>query len=198
MFLTAALLTIPPLVAPSPSPPPPPPALQIVLRGENELSLSISQEADEAIERATRWLANNPPPFAPPALAHLNRYAFAPTGEPFPLPAETWQTLEARLPPLTEAELAAARPETLALASPCKLFALQREWCLSLNAPTGWRETLALTLINTQKVTETGGHWQTPEQTLWAIITLRALLNESPFPEVEDPPPATTHNQTSE
>lgn len=185
MSLATVLMTLSSTLVILPPPAPPPPAHQIILRGENELSLSISQEADEAIERATRWLESHPLPPAPPALTHLKHYAFAPAGEPFPLPAETWQAFEALLPPLDEAEAETTPLENLVNASPCKLFTLHREWSLSPNAPAQWREPLALALINTQKVTETGGHWQTPEQTFWAIITLRALLNESPLQEVE-------------
>lgn len=151
------------------------------LQTEASLTLSISQEADEAIDRAQRWLTTQPAPKQ--RIDKLLRdYALAPAE------ASAFRIARCDITPL---EYAMPAPEAIEAytnltatveqhrSNPKRLFALQRD-IPTENPPSNWRETIALALINTQKVTSMGGHWNdSAEDTLWAILALRALLNES-------------------
>ena len=150
------------------------------LQTESELTLSISQEAEEAIDRAQRWLkANSTASNRVDTL--LQNYALAnPGGEPFVLYRCDITPLEHAMP----------QPEALGAITNLttfieterptmkRLFALQRDLPLENPLPN-WRETITLAIINAQKVTPQGGHWGSQDETLWAILALRALLNES-------------------
>ena len=150
------------------------------LQTESELTLSISQEAEEAIDRAQRWLKANAN--ATNRIERLlHNYALAnPGDEPFVL-------YRCDITPL---EYAMPQPEALSTItnlttfieterpSMKRLFALQRDLPLEHPLPN-WRETITLAIINAQKVTPQGGHWGSQEETQWAILALRALLNES-------------------
>ncbi len=145
------------------------------------LPLSIAQEADGAIDRAQRWLAAQAAPTGDLARAWLRRYALAPArAKPVPLPRCLLTPLQEAMPPATPAAALTNLTATLAQTNlpPRALFALQRD-LPAATPPPDWRERLALALIDAQRVTPQGGHWQTPEETVWAILTLRALLNES-------------------
>lgn len=150
------------------------------LQTESQLTLSISQEAEEAIDRAQRWLKANAN--ATNRIERLlHNYALAnPGDEPFVL-------YRCDITPL---EYAMPQPEALTTItnlttfieterpSMKRLFALQRDLPLEHPLPN-WRETITLAIINAQKVTPQGGHWGSQEETQWAILALRALLNES-------------------
>lgn len=174
------------LAATQPAPPPEPGA---------PLDLSITQEADAALDRARRWLT--------PRLhtlrlqtagtnATLNAWLLAyaatqtpipPPPQPLPLPpplaipplARTWLPDGPDIPPQTPItnRYHFAVQRTLAP---------HRQTWPHQDAPLPhWREELARRIINTQRITPQGtGHWATPDETLWAILTLRALLRESP------------------
>jgi hypothetical protein len=151
------------------------------LQTEASLTLSISQEADEAIDRAQRWLsAQQAPTHRIDAL--LRAYALAQPEEPaFRITRCDITPLEHAMPPPEMPESYTNLTATLEQVrrEPKRLFALQRD-IPQENPPANWRETLALALINTQKFSPKGGHWNnSPEDTLWAILALRALLNES-------------------
>lgn len=153
------------------------------LQTEAELTLSIAQEAEEAIDRAQRWLITQSP--ATNRIENLlQRYALTnPKEAPFQLYRCDITPLEYAMPPPEPMESYTNFTATVehTIRSPKRLFALQRD-IPRTNPPENWREILALALINSQKIAPTGGHWDAPsrENTLWAILTLRALLNESP------------------
>lgn len=151
------------------------------LQTEALLTLSISQEAEEAIDRAQRWLA------AQSAASNrierlLCDYALTtPDAPPFRIARCDITPLEFEMPPPVSPTCYTNL--TVALesyrAQPKQLFALQRD-IPTENPPPNWREAIALAIINTQKITPAGGHWNaSSEDTLWAILALRALLNES-------------------
>lgn len=151
------------------------------LQTEASLTLSISQEAEEAIDRAQRWLA-----VQTAASNRIDRllcdYALTtPDAPPFRIARCDITPLEFAMPP--PAPSACYTNLTAAVESyrtqPKQLFALQRD-IPTENPPPNWREAIALAIINTQKITPAGGHWNaSSEDTLWAILALRALLNES-------------------
>lgn len=150
------------------------------LQTEASLTLSISQEADEAIDRAQRWLNTlNAPTNRVDAL--LRAYALALPSEPaFRITRCDITPLEHAMPPPETPESYTNFTAVVEQAKrhPKRLFALQRD--IPMDAPpSNWRETLALALINTQSITPKGGHWGDCDNTIWAILTLRALLNES-------------------
>lgn len=159
-------------------------AQNLTLRVQTEaaLPLSIAQEADEAIERARQWLEAQGSPTNAFPQALLYRYALAETDRPFTLHRCDLTPLQAAMPDPTPP--AALTNLTTALAQyrtdPKALFALQRDLPAATPPPPPyWREELALALINTQQITPAGGHWGSFPNTLWALLTLRALLNES-------------------
>ncbi len=162
-------------------------AQQFQLQTEATLTLSISQEADEAIDRAQRWLAQQPAP-TQRIDALLRAYALAtPESAPFRIARCDITPLEYAMPAAVEESCYTNLTAALELhrATPTRLFALQRD-IPQENPPANWRESIALTLINTQKITSKGGHWNnSSEDTLWAILALRALLNESIPVQVE-------------
>lgn len=150
------------------------------LQTESALTLSISQEADEAIDRAQRWLAQQTVPSNRVDVL-LRNYALTPAGAmPFRLYRCDITPLEHAMPPPEAPDVYTNLTATLAetRTDAKRLFALQRDIPL-INPPSNWREILALRLINSQAITAQGGHWGSSENTLWAILTLRALLNES-------------------
>ena len=159
------------------------------VRTEGRLPLSVAQEADQALDRAQRWVAAQPTPTNDLARLTLRRYALAPAGEPFALRRCDLTPLEQAFP--EPPAPAALTNLTAALAQrrddPKALLAL----AAALGAPgtpapePGWRERLALTLIETQRVTAQGGHWGGQDATVWAIVALRHLLGESPALAVE-------------
>lgn len=153
----------------------------IRLQTEAALTLSISQEADEALDRAQRWLATQAMP-TNRVDALLRAYAVTPPARgPFRLTRCDITPLEHAMPPPESPEGYVDFAATVAQhrLDPKRLFALQRD--IPADAPpAGWRETVALALINTQKVLPSGGHWNAdPDDTVWAMLALRALLNES-------------------
>lgn len=159
------------------------------------LDLSISQEADAAIDRAQRWLIPRiettrlqtagtntafnawlltyattrdplPPPDDPTPLLTL-----LPPAAEIPTLSETWLTIPPEAP-ITNRYLFSAQRA---------LAPLRGNWPGQEKPLPDWREEITRRIINTQRITPDGsGHWPTPDETLWAILTLRALLNESP------------------
>lgn len=154
---------------------------------EGRLPLSIAQEADNAIDRAQRWLATQPPATNDLAQALLRRYALAKPGETFRLRRCHVTPLGEALPgPIAPAALTNLTATLARKPDPKTLFALQRDLpAAEPPPPADWRERLALALIDSQRVSAQGGHWGAPEPTAWAILTLRALLNESTPIQVE-------------
>lgn len=154
--------------------------LSLRIQTEATLPLSIAQEADEAIERAQQWLETQGAPTNNVPQRLLYRYALADSSRPFTLHRCDLTPLQAAIPEPTPP--AALTNLTAALAQyrqePKALFALQRD-LPAASPPPYWREELALALINTQQITPSGGHWGSFPNTLWALLTLRALLNES-------------------
>ena len=156
-------------------------AQQFQLQTEAMLTLSISQEADEAIDRAERWLAQQAAP-AHRVDALLRAYALStPDNAPFRIARCDITPLEYAMPTAIDENCYTNFTATVEChrANPKHLFALQRD-IPQENPPANWRETIALALINTQKITAKGGHWNnSSDETVWAILALRALLNES-------------------
>jgi len=150
------------------------------VQSEACVTLSLAQEAEEAIDRAQRWLAAHPPA-NDRATALLQRYAQSGADHPFRIARCDLTPLEQAMPPALPESAWADLAATLQSDAPRTLFALQRDLPLAdATPPSDWRETLVRTLVNTQKVDADGGHWQTREDTVWAVLTLRALLNASP------------------
>ncbi len=163
---------------------------------EAEVPLSLAQEAEEAIDRAHRWLLAQPAETNSLAHVSLRRYALATKGEPFALAPEAYAALETLLPPPMDPSIATnltAALETF-VHRPRELFALQRD--LPAVAPTpDWRERLVLHFVNHQQVEIHGGTWGTATDTAWAILALRALLNESiPITPLASPEPGAAHD----
>lgn len=154
--------------------------LSLRIQTEATLPLSIAQEVDEAIERAQQWLEAQGTPTNNVPQRLLYRYALADTSRPFTLHRCDLTPLQAAMPeptpPAARTNLTAAL--TQYRQDPKALFALQRD-LPAASPPPYWREELALALINTQQITPSGGHWGSFPNTLWALLTLRALLNES-------------------
>ena len=150
------------------------------LQTEASLTLSISQEAEEAIDRAQRWLTALEPATNRIDLL-LQRYALAdPSGAPFPLYRCDITPLEQAMPPEESVTAITNLTQFIETERPSmkRLFALQRD--LPLYHPIdNWRETITLSIINAQKVDQKGGHWGSRDETIWAVLALRALLNES-------------------
>ena len=144
------------------------------------LPLSVAQEVDEAIERGQRWLEATPS-VATNSTALLRQYALVKGRGAFEVSAEEYAQLEKALKAVQQApEAKGAWEEVLARkgVEPAVLFALQARKEQEA-FPEDWREVLALRLINTQRISAKGGTWGDERDTLWAILTLRALLNES-------------------
>ncbi len=146
---------------------------------EAQVSLSLAQEADEAIDRAQRWLHAQPAETNRLENLLLRRYALATPQKPFVLQRCDLSPLEQALPApapasaLTNLTTTLTRPRI----TPKELFALQASL---LEAPSpSWREDLVTHLVNAQRIDASGGTWGSVEDTIWAILTLRALLNES-------------------
>lgn len=153
------------------------------LQTESQLTLSISQEAEEAIDRAQRWLraTATPPPHHVEQLLH--DFALAnPSDAPIVLYRCDLTPLEHAMPQSEDEILGSITNLTTFIEterpSMKRLFALQRD-LPQTHALPNWRETITLAIINAQKVTPQGGHWGSPEETRWAILALRSLLNES-------------------
>ena len=168
------------------------------VRTEGRLPLSVAQEADQALDRANRWLAAQPAPTNDLARLTLRRYALAPAGRPFVLERCALTPLEHALPPPPDG---AVTNLTAALAQrrddPKALLALATALGTQAQTPDpAWRERIALTLIETQRVTAQGGHWGGQGQTVWAILALRQLLGESP--PITLRPPATSAQPPSQ
>ena len=152
------------------------------VQSEAQVTLSLAQEADEAIDRAQRWLRAQPPDTNDVARLLLRRYALTAPGQSFPLTRCDLTPLEQAMPrPLaSDAMTNLTAAIDLRRDSPKDLFALQRDlFALSASPPPDWRQRLVTHLVDTQRVDSRGGHWGTPEATTWAILALRALLNES-------------------
>ncbi len=152
----------------------------IRVQSSARLPLSVAQEVDEAIERGQRWLEATPL-VATNATALLRRYALVKGREAFEVSEEERAQLEQALKAVRDApEAQGAWEEVLAKKSvaPAVLFALQARSAQEA-FPADWREELALRLVNTQRISPKGGTWGDAQETLWAILTLRALLNES-------------------
>lgn len=157
-------------------------ALDLRIQGAQLLPLSIAQEAEEAIERAQTWLAAQGAPTNAASARLLYRYALASEQRPFTLSRCDLTPLTEIMPKATEAALLTNLTAALAQSrdNPRALFALQRDLPEAQPPPPDyWREALALALINTQKIDRQGGHWGSREASIWALLTLRALLNES-------------------
>ncbi len=163
-------------------------AATLTVQTESAVSLSLAQEAENAIDRAQRWIQSQPCECSNATEIILHRYALLPAGETFKLTESEWSLLQAAIPPAILPVDLKTLPATISLFLPYPkaLYALQRE-LPSVEAPVGWREHFVRTLINTQKVTPAGGYWHDPHATLWTILTLRALLNESNQIEVTSP-----------
>ena len=151
------------------------------VQSEAQVTLSLAQEADEAIDRAQRWLREQPPATNDVARLLLRRYALAAPGQPLTLTRCDLTPLEQAMPPPLAPDAMTNLTAAIALRrdSPKDLFALQRDLITSPTLPPDWRQRLVTHLINTQHIDSHGGHWGTPEATTWAILALRALLNES-------------------
>lgn len=160
----------------------------ITVRAQSEahLTLSVSQEADEAIERAERWLRRFPKHAPDHGKRLLVQYALKSKDETFVISRCDLTPLGAMLPDEVPYDALTNLTATLEAyrTEPKKLFALQRD-LETVNPPADWREQLALVLINTQKIDALGGQWGGQENTAWGILTLRALLNESARIEVK-------------
>lgn len=150
------------------------------LPADAEVSLSLSQEADMALDRAIRWLGSRPEPRDAMARWML-RYARM-------QPGETAYLTQCEITPFTESlppPVALApgdTPEALLAAHPGDTrfrFALQRALSEAENPPPGWRETLLRELVVTQSVDpKAGGHWgDDTDSTVYAVLTIRALLS---------------------
>lgn len=150
------------------------------VQSEAQVPLSLAQEADEAIDRAQRWLRTRPPATNDLAQLLLRRYALANPGKPFPLSRCDLTPLNQLMPPALSPNAMTNLTAAIALRhdSPRELFALQRD-LPAVAPPPDWRERLVTHLVSTQRIDAQGGHWDTPEETAWAILALRALLNES-------------------
>lgn len=150
------------------------------LQTEAALTLSISQEADEAIDRAQRWLkAQRSPTNRVDSL--LQNYALANLEDaPFMLSRCDITPLEHAMPHSEDLSAITNLTTFIEAERPSmkRLFALQRDLPLEHTLPN-WRETITLAIINAQKISPQGGHWGSQEETRWAILALRALLNES-------------------
>ncbi len=166
-------------------------AANLTVQTELAIPLSLAQEAENAIDRAQRWIRSQPCECTNATETLLHKYALLPKGEKLSLSERDLTLLEKSFPPAILPTQMKELPEVIALlsANPKALFALQQQ-LPTTEAPSGWRETFVQTLINTQKATPAGGYWQDPHATLWAILTLRSLLNE-PNP-IEVTPPATS------
>lgn len=162
------------------------------VQSEAHLPLSIAQEADEAIERAERWLRRFPKHAPDHARRLLVQYALKSKDEPFVISRCDLTPLGELLPAEVPYDALTNLTATLETyrTDPKQLFALQRD-LETVNPPPDWREQLALALITTQKMDALGGHWKGLEGTAWGILTLRALLNESaPIRLADEPLPA--------
>lgn len=152
------------------------------LRADAEVSLSLSQEADVALDRAIRWLGTRPAPRDGMA-AWMLRYAQMRPGETARLTACEVTPFTESLPPPVDADPSVPL-ETLLAEKPGDTrfrFALQRALAEADNPPPDWRERLLRELIVTQTVDpKTGGHWgNDTDTTVYAVLTIRALLNQS-------------------
>ena len=161
--------------------------LEIHVQNEAVLPLSILQEADEAIERGQRWLQHQTHTIKPiqneQPWSLLRQYVLIPSGKTFHLHPCALTPIEQIMPPILSDHILTNLVTVLSQSttSPQTLFALQRDLPNLPTPPPNWREKLTLTLINTQHCSAFGeGHWGNEEQTIWAILALRSLLNESP------------------
>lgn len=147
---------------------------------EATLPLSIAQEAESAVDKARQWLAAQPPETNDLARAVIRRYALAPAGKPFTLaPCELTPLEQALPPPPAHTNLAAAL--SAPVGDPKALAALAAALSSpGAEAPAGWRRALALALVDAQRIAPPGGHWGGPEDTAWALLALRILLNDLP------------------
>lgn len=150
------------------------------VQSEAQVSLSLAQEAEEAIDRGQRWLRGQTPATNDVAHVLLRRYALAAPGKPFALARCDLTPLEQAMPPALAPEAMTNLTAAIALrrASPKALFALQRD-LPTASPPPDWRERLVTHLVSAQRIDAHGGHWGSPEATVWAILALRSLLNES-------------------
>lgn len=165
--------------------------LSVAVENDAELSLSLAQESEEALDRAERWLAQHPPK-EDLALTTLYAYLQTPASETFVLQQCFVTPIEEAMPPAISQEALSDLPAYLQRhrADPKVLFAVQRDLSALPNAPIGWRDAVAKTLVNTQKVVKGAGHWnEASEDTLWAMLALRALLHSSAPIRVERPEP---------
>ncbi len=165
-------------------------AVTLTVQTESRVSLSLAQEAENAIDRAQRWVRSQPCECQNAVQRLLHKVALLPSGERLTLSEREVACFAKHLPagirPVAMEDLSATIQ--LLLPEPKALYALQRELPMAQDVPEGWREEFVRALVNAQKVTPAGGYWQDPPSTLWAIMTLRALLNE-PLP-IEVAPPA--------
>lgn len=159
----------------------------VAVANDAELSLSLAQESEEAIDRAERWLPTHPLP-KDAALRTLYDYLQTPQTEVFVLQQCDLTPVEQAMP----AKLSVADLEDFLVflqthrSEPKLLFALQRDLGALSNPPIGWRDAVAKTLVNTQKVVRGTGHWNdSAEDTLWAVLALKALLHASPAITIE-------------
>ncbi len=166
-------------------------AVTLTVKTDAAVSLSLAQEAENAIDRAQRWVKSQPCECTNATQTLLHKYALFPKGEDFKLSEQDVALLKKALPPAIVPVNPEELPQVIELLidDPKALYALQQS-LPTAEAPTGWRETFVRALVNAQQVTPTGGYWQDPPATLWAILTLRALLNES-IPVTITPPTPT-------
>ncbi|MEG2415213.1 MAG: hypothetical protein RSB74_04775 [Kiritimatiellia bacterium] len=155
-------------------------AIEISLPTEADVSLSLRQEADVAIDRAIFWLSKQAAPTNDLMTVWLWHYAQLRSGANATLTKCQLTPFQEALPKKSVDEKSLSLTDAIATHpnDTRYLFALQREQS-SEKSEFGWRETLLRELVNTQKITATGGNWRSVDQTVWGILTLRALLNQT-------------------
>ncbi len=169
-------------------------AIELVRQAGDPLDLSIYLETEAAIDRAQRWLAVHKLPQESPALTHwLYDYATlkAPASHPATLPfKQIAPFVKATQCPVTDKVLlkeSLALPATMPTGAgrfqalfqrAQRLLLKQSDW-QSIHPLPDWRLIYAETIVNQQKVVEGDlASWQTIEDTIWAIIALRALRGD--------------------
>ncbi len=145
--------------------------ISIEVPSEQEVSLSLAQEADMAIWRAQRWLSLQSDRFPEDEISlWFVTYAQCQLDDTAPTPLPEKKALDAYILAPGDETSMRVRFRNLSL----------RDFISSEE-----RETIIRQLVNTQKVLPTGGHWGKASvlETTFSILTLRYLLNQSiPLP----------------
>ncbi len=160
-------------------------AEMIRVQTEGALTLSVAQEAEHAVERAQQWLKDQPIPSNDPTRECLTRYALMPSYKTLTLTPKAFDLLNQAVP-----QAVTTNDETQNVYK--QLFARQL-LRTSPHPSADWREQMAQRIINAQRITPQGAYWQDAESTLWAILTLRALLNDAPILKIEETKTAPAH-----